>query len=88
VALFGQVTIGAMKADVPARTLTVIGFHDAESLGVAFGARVGVEWYQIDRHMALGLGVGIRDAKGFAKLAASSDTPLMVDASAALRYTF
>ncbi len=88
VAVFAQGAIGAMKADVPNGTLAFLGYRDAESLQPAFGGRIGVEWYQIDRHMALGLGVGIRDAKGFAKLGGTADTPLMFDASAALRYTF
>jgi hypothetical protein len=88
VALFGQVSIGALKADVPKNAFAILGYRDAESLGLDLGARVGVEWFQIDRHMALGLAFGLRDAKGFAKLAAASDSPLMWDGSAAIRYTF
>jgi hypothetical protein len=87
-ALFAQGEIGALKADVPKNAFAILGYRDAESLGLNFGARLGFEWYQIDRHMALGLAVGFRDAKGFAKLAATSDTPLMWDGSAAIRYTF
>ena len=88
VAVFGQVSIGALKADVPKNAFAILGYRDAESLGLDLGARIGVEWFQIDRHMALGLAVGVRDAKGFAKLAATSDSPLMWDGSAAIRYTF
>ena len=47
-----------------------------------------MEWYQIDRHMALGLAGGLRDATGFAKTIGAADTGLMADASAAIRYTF
>ncbi len=85
---FVQANLGGMKADVPTHSFANIGYPNAESLGVDFGARLGVEWYQIDRHMALGAGVGIRDAKGFSRTAGPSDTPLMLDASLALRYTF
>ncbi len=88
VALFAQGAIGVLKADVPENAFAVLGYANAESLGLSVGARVGVEWYQVDRHMALGLAVGARDAKGFAKLVARGDTPLMWDGSAAIRYTF
>lgn len=88
VALFGQGSIGAMKADVPKQALMILGFRDAESFAPYFGARLGVEWYQIDRHLALGVHAGIRDATGFSKLATTSDTALMWDGAATLRYTF
>jgi hypothetical protein len=88
VGIFVQGGIGAMKADVPKQALFILGYHDAESFNPYFGARVGVEWYQIDRHFALGLGVGVRSASGFAKLATTSDTPLMWDGAATIRYTF
>jgi hypothetical protein len=88
VALFGQGELGALKADVPRNALAILGYRNAESLGLGAGARVGVEWYQVDRHMALGLAVGVRDAGGFAKLGLKSDTALMTDASVAIRYTF
>jgi hypothetical protein len=88
VAMFVQANGGAMAAIVPRDALTFLGFHGAESLGFALGARLGVEWHQIDHHMALGLGVGIRDAFNFKIQSGESDTPLMLDASAAVRYTF
>ncbi len=88
VALYGQGSLGAMKADIAKSAFAYLGFKDAESLGLYLGARIGVEWYMVDRHLALGVGGGIRDAKGFAKTGAVSDTPLMIDAALALRYTF
>jgi hypothetical protein len=88
VALYGQGSLGAMKADIANNALANVGFRDAEALGLSITGRVCVEWYQVDRHFALGLGVGVRDAKGFARTGPQSDTPLMLDASAALRYTF
>jgi hypothetical protein len=88
VALYGQGSLGAMKADVAKNAFGLLGYKDAESLGVYLGGRLGVEWYMIDRHMALGFGGGIRDAKGFAKTGPASDTPLMLDLALALRYTF
>jgi hypothetical protein len=87
VAIYAQGSVDAMKADVPTGALVIVGFGNAESLKPAFAGRLGVEWYQVDRHMALGLAVGIRDATGFAMVGAT-DTGLMADASAVIRYTF
>ena len=88
VALFGQVDVGALKADVPRNALFILGFRDAESFNPYFGARLGVEWYQVDRHFTIGAAFGIRDAQGFSRLAVTADTPLMWDAGATIRYTF
>jgi hypothetical protein len=87
VAFFVQGSVDALKADVPANSLTILGYHNAESLNPSFGGRLGVEWYQIDRHFALAVLGGVRDAQGFAKLA-GGDNGLMWDAGAAIRYTF
>ena len=86
-AIYGQGDIDGMKADVPAGALKTLGYMNAESVGIAFGGRLGVEWYQVDRHMALGISGGIRNATGFAKTY-GSDTGLMADASAMIGYTF
>jgi len=88
VAFYAQGSIGVMAANVPTGALTILGFRNAETLDPSFAGRLGVEWYQIDRHMALGLAVGLRDATGFAKLGLQSDTGLMADASVVIRYTF
>jgi hypothetical protein len=88
VALFVQPNAGALTTVVPRNTLTYIGFENAQNLGFCIGGRIGVEWYQIDRHMALGLAVGVRDALSFRIQDGESDVPLVLDASAALRYTF
>jgi hypothetical protein len=88
VALFLQGNAGAMSAVVPRDSLTFLGYQNAQSLGFAVGGRLGVEWYQVDRHIALGLAVGVRDALGFKIQDGESDTPLMLDASLAFRYTF
>jgi hypothetical protein len=87
-AVYAQGSLGAMKADVPAKALAILGFKNAESLGLDLGGRLGIEWYQVDRHLALGLAGGVRDATGFAKQIGGSDLPLMWDASLAIRYTF
>jgi hypothetical protein len=87
VASFVQAEVGALAADIAHNALTVLGFREAESLKPSFGLRVGVEWFQIDRHMAVLTQIGLRDAQGFGKLTAS-DLPLMWDAGLGLNYTF
>ena len=88
VGIYAQGGLGMMKADIATRALGNLGFRDAESLGLYLGARLGFEWFQIDRHFALGLNAGIRTAQGFAKLGAGTDTPLALDGGASLRYAF
>jgi hypothetical protein len=88
VAFFGQLSVDAMAANVPHDTLAVLGYHTAESVNTSLGARAGVEWYQFDRHLALALQVGARDAQGFQKAVGGSDFPLMWDAGVGFRYTF
>ena len=88
VAFYAQGEVGALTADVPHDSLGVLGFPNAESLKLAYGARLGVEWYQVDRHMALFVAGGARYAQGFAKVIGPADLPLLWDAGAGLRYTF
>jgi hypothetical protein len=85
---FAQGTLGLMKADVPNNAFAILGYSGAERLGTSFGGRVGLEWYQVDRHMALGIAGGLRDAGGFAETTVPSDNGLMWDAARTLRYTF
>jgi hypothetical protein len=85
--VYVQGSIGAMEADIRKRALEIIGFKNAESLGLYVGGRLGLEWYQLDRHFALGIASGLRDATGF-KRTIGSDTPLAFDAGAAIRYAF
>jgi hypothetical protein len=87
VAFFGQAQIDGLTAAVPHDALTILGFRNAESLNASFGARIGIEWYQVDRHLALCVEGGARDATGFAKVTAN-DFPLMWDSAFAVRYVF
>lgn len=87
-AFFVQGEAGALTAYVPHDSLEILGYRDAESLNAQFGGRVGLEWYQIDRHLALTAQGGARDATGFAKVVGQSDIGLMWDAALGLRYTF
>jgi len=88
VAIYAQGEVGALTADVKHDELTVLGFRNAESLNPSAGARVGIEWYQLDRHLALAASGGARYAVGFAKVVGPTDLPLLWDAGLSLRYTF
>jgi hypothetical protein len=86
---YGQLSVGMMKADIGRNALGNIGFRDAEVLDTYAGGRVGVEWYQVDRHFALGANVGMRVAQGFGTTRiGTSDTPLVGDAGISMRYAF
>jgi hypothetical protein len=87
VAMFLQADVGAMKADVAAGALATMGYRAAESLGLTVGGRLGLEWYQVDPHLALVLSGGTRYAAPFVR-SAGSDLPLVWDLALALRYTF
>jgi hypothetical protein len=87
-AFFVQGQAGLLTAYVPHDALAILGYENAESLNPSFGGRVGVEWYQVDRHMALTAEAGGRDATGFAKVIGGADLPLMWDVGLGLRYTF
>ena len=88
VGIYAQTGLGAMKADVASRSLAIIGFREAESLGLYLGGRLGFEWYQLDRHFALGLNAGVRQARNFTKSGGASDNGLALDGGASLRYAF
>ncbi len=88
VAFYLQGEAGALAANVPHGELAVLGFRNAESLNLSVGARLGAEWYQMDRHLALLVAAGGRYASGFAKVVGPSDFPLMWDGSVGLRYVF
>ena len=86
VGLFRQGDAGALKADIKTNALGILGFRDAESLGFSVGGRLGVEWYQVDRHFAIGLNAGFRVPTNFAR--SDGGGALALDGGAAIRYAF
>jgi hypothetical protein len=88
VAIYAQGDVGALTANVPHDSLKLLGYPSAETLDAQFGGRIGVDWYQVDRHMALCAALGGRLAEGFAKQFGPADTPLLWDIGAGVRYTF
>ncbi len=91
-ALYLQGNVDVLEADTIKGELSNLGYAGLEKLKPAFGGRLGVEWYQRDRHLAFAVAGGLRDATGFAPTgfagASISDTPLIWDAAATIRYTF
>jgi hypothetical protein len=87
-ALFVQGQGGALTAYVPHDALTILGYRNAENLNADLCGRIGLEWYQGDRHLALTAQAGVRDAFGFAKVVGGADLPLMWDGAVGVRYTF
>lgn len=89
IGVYAQASVGLLKADVGKNALGNLGFRDAESPDTYLAGRLGFEWYQLDRHFALGLTVAARLAQGFGiTRVGTSDTPLIGDAAASLRYAF
>jgi hypothetical protein len=88
VAGFLQASVGELTAYVPHGSLAALGYRNAEGLAVQVGARLGLEWHATDRHMALCLQGGARDATGFARTIGGGDLGLLWDGSAGIRYTF
>ena len=87
---FGMYVEGLAGGDVAyvqSGVLVNFGYGKAEALGFQVGGRLGVEWFQIDRHLGLGLSGGARYMANLA-YEVGGDLPLAWDATADLRYTF
>src|SRR4029077_17457519 len=78
---------GGDIAIVKSGVLSNFGYHPAESVGFMAGGRLGFAWFQVDRHLALGVSGGARYMANLA-YEAGGDLPLAWDASIDLRYTF
>jgi hypothetical protein len=87
VAMFVEGSVGGDVAYVRPGVLANFGYSKAESLGFNAGGRLGLEWYQVDRHIALGVSGGALYVMNLA-YDAGSDLPLGWNATADLRYTF
>jgi hypothetical protein len=87
VGMYIQGCIGGDVAYVPSGELRNFGYSKLESLGFYAGGRLGLEWFQVDRHLALGLSGGARFMANVA-YEIGGDLPLAWDATVDLRYTF
>jgi hypothetical protein len=87
VGMYVQGEAGGDVALVKSGVLANFGYHPAESVGFMAGGRLGFEWFQVDRHLALGISGGARYMANFA-YEGGGDLPLAWDATIDLRYTF
>ncbi len=79
---------GLWSTQTATNALGVLGFKDAESLGLFVRGRIGVDWYQIDRHFALFLAGGARFAPSFTYSSGPAGAPIVAEGSVGIRYTF
>lgn len=80
----GSVGAGRSTEDV----LELYGYEHAEELGLYESGELGVEWYQVNPHMALALHGGVRDYPRTLKRERDEQPPLTWLSGVALRYTF
>jgi hypothetical protein len=86
IGVFLQGSLGAGRAtdDV----LELYGYQHAEELGMYQSAELGVEWYQINPHLALAVHGGARNYPRVLKRDLDSEPPMTWLSGAGLRYTF
>jgi hypothetical protein len=86
VGVFLQGSLGGGRAtdDV----LELYGYQHAEELGFYQSAELGLEWYQIDPHLALAVHGGTRNYPRVLKRELGSQPPMTWLSGAGLRYTF
>jgi hypothetical protein len=86
VGVYLQASLGAGRAtdDV----LELYGYQHAEELGWYQSAELGVEWYQVNPHLALALHGGARNYPRTLKRDLGTEPPMTWLSGAGLRYTF
>jgi hypothetical protein len=86
ISIYGQASGGG--ASITEDVLSTYGYQNADALSFYYGAELGLEWYQVNPHLALALHGGIRDyPTNFARVR-SNQEPLAWVSGIALRYTF
>ncbi len=82
--LQASVGVGRATEDV----LELYGYQHAEELGLYESGELGVEWYQVNPHLALALHGGVRDYPRTLKRDRDEQPPLAWLSGLGLRYTF
>ncbi len=82
--LQGSLGAGRATEDV----LRLYGYRHAHELGMYQGAELGVEWYQVNPHLALTLHGGVRNYPRALARDRDSQPPMTWLGGAGLRYTF
>jgi hypothetical protein len=86
VGLYLQGSLGG--AEISDDVLSTYGYPNADKFNLYVGGELGVEWYQVDPHLALALHGGVRDYTAAFKRDQSTGPPLAWVSGVALRYTF
>lgn len=81
-----QGSIGTARASND--VLFTYGFEDADSFNPWFGGQLGVEWQQVNPHMALTLHGGVRNYSNGLDRDRATATPLAITGGLAMRYAF
>lgn len=68
--------------------LSIYGFPDADEPNLYYGAELGLEWYQVNPHLALAAHGGVRSYGAGLTRDRGSDPPVALLGSADLRYAF
>jgi hypothetical protein len=66
--------------------LSIYGFPNADEPNPYFGGELGLEWYPVNPHLALGIRGGLRSYAGMAR--ASETAPFALVGSGQIRYAF
>ena len=86
VGIYLQASLGAGRATED--VLELYGYPHAEELGLYESGELGVEWYQVNPHLALTLHGGVRNYARNLKRELDSKPGLTFLSAAGLRYTF
>ena len=86
-ALFAQGSAG-LAAVSEQNVLSIYGFPDADEPNLYLDGRLGIEWYQVNPHLALGVHGGVRSYGQGLTRERGGEPPIAVLASANLRYAF
>jgi hypothetical protein len=86
VGLYLQASVGG--DEVSGDVLGTYGFSNATSFNLYLAAELGIEWYQVSRHLALAVHGGLRDYTSTFEQDLNSQAPLAWVSGVALRYTF
>jgi hypothetical protein len=81
----GSLGLAAVSAQ---NVLSIYGFPDADEPNLYVGGELGVEWYQVNPHLALAAHGGVRSYGAGLTRDRGTDPPIALLGSADLRYAF
>jgi hypothetical protein len=85
--VLAQASVGASRISEE-NVLSVYGFPEADDWNMHLGGGLGVEWYQVNSHLALAAHAGIRSYGDGMRREGAGDTPLAWLGNTEIRYAF